>query len=296
MTTTVNAILKKQELLCKTIRDILKESDVETLTERLLRRQLEEHFQLPDKSLDVADAKLTIKELLKQEYAAILSQAPADVAKSKTDKRSKSKSAVASSSKSSTTDKQVEGKKRRSNAIISSESSHAETESSEELIDPVKNSVKSLVKKSRKLNTAKSTSKSTTSTKDNIVKTDIEAKKIDTLKKYILKCGVRKQWSKELADCKTGKEQIRRLQSILEELGIKGRPTLDKCKQVAIKRELKAEQESLNLNAVMETKTRAARRSTHEETTSKAPITDGGHAIDFAAIGDADTDTDTDTE
>lgn len=91
---------------------------------------------------------------------------------------------------------------------------------------------------------------------------------------YINKCGVRKSWQKELAGCKTKKDQIDKLKSILEDLGVEGiksifqttddsepslkrmrfpvgRPTLEKCQKVKAERELKAEIESLDTSNIL---------------------------------------------
>ncbi|KAJ1920553.1 hypothetical protein H4219_001252 [Mycoemilia scoparia] len=63
---------------------------------------------------------------------------------------------------------------------------------------------------------------------------------IANLKSYINKCGVRKVWSKVLAGM-NAPEQIRHLKKFLEDLGMEGRPNLEKCKKIKAKRELQAE-------------------------------------------------------
>ncbi|KAL1926615.1 hypothetical protein VTP01DRAFT_5510 [Rhizomucor pusillus] len=86
------------------------------------------------------------------------------------------------------------------------------------------------------------------SKKDKISQSDETIKR---LKMYINKCGVRKSWQKELAGCKTKKDQIDKLKSILEDLGVEGRPTLEKCQKVKAERELKAEIESLDTSNIL---------------------------------------------
>ncbi|CAG8676116.1 21633_t:CDS:2, partial [Racocetra persica] len=74
---------------------------------------------------------------------------------------------------------------------------------------------------------------------------------IKELKAFIVKCGVRKVWSRELADCDTISSQIDRLNKILRDLGIKGRPTLEKCKKVRERRELEAELNSMDVGNII---------------------------------------------
>ncbi|KAG2220982.1 hypothetical protein INT45_006515 [Circinella minor] len=75
--------------------------------------------------------------------------------------------------------------------------------------------------------------------------------KIKRLKSYIYKCGVRKKWNTELAGLNLSK-QINKLSSILHELGVEGRPTLEKCQKVKAERELKAEIDSLNTENILD--------------------------------------------
>ncbi|CAO3586470.1 unnamed protein product [Absidia cylindrospora] len=76
---------------------------------------------------------------------------------------------------------------------------------------------------------------------------------IKRLKSYIHKCGVRKSWQKELAGLETKKSQIKKLKEILEDLGVQGRPTIEKCEAVKAERELKAEIDSLDRDNILET-------------------------------------------
>ncbi|KAJ1653628.1 hypothetical protein IWQ61_006282 [Dispira simplex] len=70
-----------------------------------------------------------------------------------------------------------------------------------------------------------------------------DEQKIASLKSYIRMCGVRRVWSQDLNGL-SPKERIRKLQQQLQSLGVEGRPTIAKCKQVAYQRELQAECES----------------------------------------------------
>ncbi|POW08975.1 hypothetical protein PSTT_07115, partial [Puccinia striiformis] len=55
------------------------------------------------------------------------------------------------------------------------------------------------------------------------VPVDKDKERIKTLKGFVVACGVRKQWKREFATCKTNKEQIERLTKILYGLGMTGR-------------------------------------------------------------------------
>lgn len=66
--------------------------------------------------------------------------------------------------------------------------------------------------------------------------------------------------SKELKDCKTSKQQIDKLKSILESLGVHGRPTLQKCKEAKAELELKREIASLDTSLIIDDTPRANKR------------------------------------
>ncbi|KAJ2078011.1 hypothetical protein H4R24_004767 [Coemansia sp. RSA 988] len=68
---------------------------------------------------------------------------------------------------------------------------------------------------------------------------------IANLKSYINKCGLRKTWNKELAEM-NGAQQVRHLKKALQDLGMEGRPTLEKCKQIKAKRDLQAELDAMD--------------------------------------------------
>jgi hypothetical protein len=53
-----------------------------------------------------------------------------------------------------------------------------------------------------------------------------------------------------------GKQSIERLQTILTELGMDGRPTLEKCKEIRKRREFEAEMREIDLSNVIEGKRR----------------------------------------
>ncbi|KAG1734084.1 uncharacterized protein EDB91DRAFT_620819 [Suillus paluster] len=64
---------------------------------------------------------------------------------------------------------------------------------------------------------------------------------VSKLKAMVVACGVRKQWKKEFANLDTPSAQIKRLKEILSDLGMVGRPTLEKAKAIKAERELAQE-------------------------------------------------------
>lgn len=58
---------------------------------------------------------------------------------------------------------------------------------------------------------------------------------------FVVACGVRKQWAREFKDLTLPSEQIKRLREILAELGMEGRLSMEKAKEIKTKRELAKE-------------------------------------------------------
>ncbi|KAK9240363.1 hypothetical protein V1525DRAFT_385722 [Lipomyces kononenkoae] len=84
----------------------------------------------------------------------------------------------------------------------------------------------------------KKSTKRTTQTRG---RDDVLEKKIATLKSWIVKCGVRKKWTRELAPYKTKKDVILHLQNILVGLGMTPRYSLEKAKKIRERREMEVE-------------------------------------------------------
>lgn len=91
-----------------------------------------------------------------------------------------------------------------------------------------------------------STSKTKTPRKPTGVGKDLspDEEEIKRLQSWLLKCGVRKVWSKELARYPASKEKIKHLKKMLEDMGMIGRYSVEKAKQIKDARELAAEIEA----------------------------------------------------
>ena len=61
----------------------------------------------------------------------------------------------------------------------------------------------------------------------------------------VVACGVRKVWSKEFKDLSNPSAQIQRLKSILAELGMSGRMSMEQAKAIKAKREFAQELEDV---------------------------------------------------
>ena len=66
---------------------------------------------------------------------------------------------------------------------------------------------------------------------------------------WLIKCGIRKVWSKELAKCDTAKEKIRHLKGMLKDAGMEGRYSVEKANRIREERELKADLEMVQEGA-----------------------------------------------
>ncbi|KAK9480041.1 hypothetical protein V1514DRAFT_326263 [Lipomyces japonicus] len=113
---------------------------------------------------------------------------------------------------------------------------------------------------------------------------------ITRLKSWIVKCGVRKQWSRELEPFKTAKEQVGHLKKVLSQLGMTPRYSLEKAKQIREQREFR--QEVLQLQAdTVQIRSRERERqdnigsndleSESSGRKTKSKVTAGGFNIDF---------------
>lgn len=102
-------------------------------------------------------------------------------------------------------------------------------------------------KKGRPRSSSGSTSKKTSMTvkprKEKEASKDLspDEEKIKKLQGWLLKCGIRKIWSRELGKFNTSKEKIQHLKTLLSNVGMTGQYSLAKAKRIKEERELAAE-------------------------------------------------------
>lgn len=92
---------------------------------------------------------------------------------------------------------------------------------------------------SEKSKKAATTKKSALKTKD--ADQDPDQAEVKRLQGWLVKCGIRKVWSKELASYETPKARIKHLKEMLADAGMKGRYSQEKARQIREERELKAD-------------------------------------------------------
>jgi hypothetical protein len=68
---------------------------------------------------------------------------------------------------------------------------------------------------------------------------------IKRLQGWLVKCGIRKLWGKELKPFETPKEKIRHLKGMLSEVGMDGRYSVEKARSIKERRELAADLEAV---------------------------------------------------
>lgn len=78
---------------------------------------------------------------------------------------------------------------------------------------------------------------------------DPDQAEIKRLQGWLVKCGIRKMWWRELQPYETSKAKIRHLKQMLEDAGMKGRYSVDKARQIRDERELKADLEQIQQGA-----------------------------------------------
>ncbi|GJJ11209.1 hypothetical protein Clacol_005441 [Clathrus columnatus] len=92
----------------------------------------------------------------------------------------------------------------------------------------------------------KSSRKRSTGKDDNDPKiSETDEATIKQLKAYVGACGVRKKWAKEFQNYPQPDQQIRRLKKILADLGMEGKYSMEKAKQIKKKRDLARELEDV---------------------------------------------------
>ena len=74
---------------------------------------------------------------------------------------------------------------------------------------------------------------------------DANADEIKRLQGWLIKCGIRKMWYRELAPYDTPKLKIQHLKEMLSDAGMTGRYSIERATQIRNERELKAELEAV---------------------------------------------------
>ncbi|XP_055994747.1 HIRA-interacting protein 3 [Sorex fumeus] len=91
------------------------------------------------------------------------------------------------------------------------------------------------------------------------------------LKRYIRACGAYRNYKKLLGSCHSSKERLRILRAELEALGMKGNPSLEKCRALKERREEAAEVASLDVSNIINCPGRPRRRTAWNPSAAAPP-------------------------
>lgn len=78
---------------------------------------------------------------------------------------------------------------------------------------------------------------------------DPDQAEIKRLQGWLIKCGIRKMWHRELAPYDTPKAKISHLKGMLKDAGMEGRYSVEKAKKIKEERELRADLEMVQEGA-----------------------------------------------
>ncbi|KAL4818081.1 hypothetical protein BDW67DRAFT_158503 [Aspergillus spinulosporus] len=102
-------------------------------------------------------------------------------------------------------------------------------------------------KRSTAATSTKGKKKAPTKAKDADV--DPNQAEIKRLQGWLIKCGIRKMWARELAPYDTPKAKIKHLKDMLKDVGMEGRYSLEKARQIKEERELREDLEMVQEGA-----------------------------------------------
>ncbi|KAL3463040.1 hypothetical protein BJX64DRAFT_132465 [Aspergillus heterothallicus] len=102
-------------------------------------------------------------------------------------------------------------------------------------------------KKSAGSTSTKAKKKAPAKTKD--ADTDPDQAETKRLQGWLIKCGIRKMWARELAPYETPKAKIKHLKHMLKDAGMEGRYSVEKARQIKEERELREDLEMVQEGA-----------------------------------------------
>ena len=116
---------------------------------------------------------------------------------------------------------------------------------------------------------------------------DPDAAEIKRLQSWLIKCGVRKMWARELKPYETSKLKIKHLRDMLADVGMTGRFSVEKAAQIREARELQADLEAVQEGA----KYWGKKESDEEEIVGARPKRRLARGLqELAAFGDSESD------
>lgn len=178
----------------------------------------------------------------------------------------------------------MKGRKRKSgSAKPRAKSDGAKANASESEMSEVLDEAPKTKSRKRKSDSARPSAKKAATSKrkqPSEQSTDPDAEEIKRLQSWLIKCGIRKMWHRELAPYDNPKTKIGHLKELLTEAGMTGRYSAEKANQIKEGRELQAETEAVQEGAKQWGK---GKSEGEDETTSrpKRRLAKGLQELDF---------------
>ncbi len=122
---------------------------------------------------------------------------------------------------------------------------------------------------------------------------DPDQAEIKRLQGWLVKCGIRKLWGKELKPYESSKAKIKHLKEMLADAGMTGRHSIEKASQIKEARELKADIEAVKEGAERWGKEKDAEELSADSdgrTKPKRRLVRGAQVLDFLSSDGEETD------
>ncbi|PWY92662.1 hypothetical protein BO70DRAFT_357806 [Aspergillus heteromorphus CBS 117.55] len=120
--------------------------------------------------------------------------------------------------------------------------------------------------------------------------TDPNQAEIKRLQGWLVKCGIRKMWFRELAPYDTSKAKIKHLKDMLKDVGMEGRYSADKANRIREERELKADLELVQEGAKRWGKGSASEQDNSDDNAPKRRLNRGRKSLAFLESEGEETD------
>ena len=211
------------------------------ITPKLVRRQVEKELAMEELALDTAECKKTVADAIARFIQAKENGASTEAAEEEEEEEKKEEEKEAKKPKAMRADKEEE-----------EEDDFQEPDDFNDDVAPKSASTPKAKKAATETASPAAAKKAATETASPAAAAAAPADdRVAKLKMYISKCGVRKVWAKELAGM-SEKQQVSKLEAYLkDELGMEGRPSLDKCKAIKAKLELKKELADIDTSLII---------------------------------------------
>ena len=147
----------------------------------------------------------------------------------------------------------TKARKQKSDSVRpSAKANGVKADASDSEMSEVLDEAPKVVRRKRKSDSAKPRAKKAENAKSKKISdqsADPDAEEIKRLQGWLIKCGIRKMWHRELAPYDNSKAKIRHLKALLADAGMTGRYSLEKANHIKEERELLADLEAVQEGA-----------------------------------------------